>query len=183
MKATTEILKDVAHLTIALLVILIGMATFAETCNRQQGSNGKEPNVRCDTLTIHDTIRITEPTPDSTAVLGFKKATLPVVPMEKPNEIPDTTSGTKAIPDSATVILPIEQRHYADPKYEAWISGYDAKLDSLNLYQTSRVITITKEVEKKTKRWGISAGAGVVATPERIEPGIFIGVSYTFISF
>ncbi len=175
MKTTTEVLKNVAHLTIALLVILIGAATFAETCSRQKEQHGQEPGaepiVRIDT--IRDTIRVPEPTPKSTRPIESKKATLPIAPT------PDTPPEA---PDSANVILQIEQRYYADQQYEAWVSGYDAKLDSLNLYQ--KQVTITKEIPThKTNRWGISAGAGVVATPTRIEPGIFIGVSYTFVSF
>lgn len=129
--------------------------------------------VRTDTIIVRDTISISHPIAVETRPVATVQTTLPVV-----------TTSTATPTDSATVAIPIEQTHYTADTYDAWVSGYMAQLDSIKIYQTTRTITTTHEVTKyKTKRWGLSIGAGVVATPTKIEPGIFAGITYTFIAF
>lgn len=84
--------------------------------------------------------------------------------------------------DSATVELPIIQRHYADSSYEAWVSGpIDPRLDSLNIY--APVTTITKQVWKPPKRWHIGPTIGYGYTPHGFEPYLGISVTYSIISW
>ena len=88
--------------------------------------------------------------------------------------------------DSVTVAVPIETRVFSDDStYRAVISGFHASLDTIDIYNRTveRTVTVTSIV-KQPRRWGLSVGVGAVATPTgRIEPGIFAGVSYQFVSF
>lgn len=148
--------------------------------------------VKSDTTYIHDTIFIDTPTIIDTKPLDLVSATLPIYRTPQPSvEITEQPQPDQEVelkrrepPDSATVEIPIEQQHYAGENYEAWVSGYMAKMDSIRVYPETKLITTTTEVARwKTKHWGLSIGVGMVATPTHIEPGIFIGASYTFFAF
>lgn len=78
--------------------------------------------------------------------------------------------------DSVVVELPIEQKVYGDSTYKAWVSGFDARLDSIKLYQPTKYITIT--TKQKTSRWNVVIQGGVGITPKGIQPYIGVGVSY-----
>jgi hypothetical protein len=79
---------------------------------------------------------------------------------------------TIRINDSLFIQLPITQKLYADERYKAWVSGYRAKLDSIEVYQK----TITKTINNyiKPKRWTITAGVGYGISRNGLEP--FVGV-------
>lgn len=78
--------------------------------------------------------------------------------------------------DSAVVELPIEQKVYGDSTYKAWVSGFDARLDSIKLFQPTKYITIT--TKQKPSRWNVGIQGGVGITPKGIQPYIGVGVSY-----
>lgn len=153
---------------------------------------------KSDTTYIHDTIYITTPNLIDTKPLAVLPATLPIFHTKFSDDHQELTEADTTAdaysrevelqrsepPDSATVEIPIEQHHYLGADYEAWVSGYRAQMDSLRVFPETRYITTTTEVTKwKTRRWGLSIGAGLVATPTRIEPGVFIGATYTFFAF
>lgn len=91
--------------------------------------------------------------------------------------------------DSVDVILPYIQKEYRDSTYSAWVSGYkDVNLDSIQVYQKNIFTEInnTKYVTKyKNKPFGFSVGLGVTYSPvsNKIEPGVFLGITYTIKSF
>ena len=80
--------------------------------------------------------------------------------------------------DGAGVVLPIEQKHYGDSTYDAWVSGYMARLDSINVYR--RTIENTVIVKTKTTRWnvGLVGGDGYGMSSRRVEPFVGVGISY-----
>ena len=127
--------------------------------------------------TIWDTTRVVLPVAKDSAVVRYI-----VVPIKK-----DTgTSGTNGEPcqalsvdsDGAGVVLPIEQKHYGDSTYDAWVSGYMARLDSINVYR--RTIENTVIVRTKTTRWnvGLVGGYGFGMSSRRVEPFVGVGISY-----
>lgn len=77
---------------------------------------------------------------------------------------------------SAIVEIPISQKEYSDDStYTAWISGYKANLDSINVYNR----TITKVVkEKKLDKWSIGVGIGIGYDCQHVRPYIGIGLQY-----
>ena len=91
--------------------------------------------------------------------------------------------------DSVQVELPYIQKEYSDSTYSAWVSGYkDVNLDSIRVYQKNIFTEInnTKYVTKyKNRPFGFSIGLGATYSPvsNKIEPGVFLGITYTIKSF
>ena len=130
------------------------------------------PRVITDTITITDTLLITQPAPKAQTIIRYVDARLPVAP----------ASNTAAPADSANVTIPITQATFTDSTtYTAWVSGYNPRLDSLRLYpQTHTLHSLQTIAAPNTSRWGLSIGAGIAATPAAgIQPAIFIGATYT----
>lgn len=77
--------------------------------------------------------------------------------------------------------IPIEQAIYKDStenaKYEAYISGYKASLDSIciNCQQTETIITKIEQIPAKRIGFGIQAGIGYTG---KVSPYIGIGIQY-----
>ncbi len=83
----------------------------------------------------------------------------------------------KAIPADTvrdTIYLPIEQKEYITPNYHAWVSGYEANLDSITVTQR----TITKPVYKP-RHWGLGVAAGYGMN----GPYLGIGIHYNILSW
>ena len=91
--------------------------------------------------------------------------------------------------DSVQVELPYISKEFKDSLYEAWVSGYqDVNLDSIEIYQKNIFTEInnTKYVTKyKNRPFGFSVGLGGTYSPvsNKIEPGVFLGITYTIKSF
>ncbi len=76
-----------------------------------------------------------------------------------------------------------EQKEYKDSIYTAWVSGYDARLDSIKIYPRTKVIinTIYRDITvTKKKPWGIGVQFGV-GYPRGFYAGI--GISYDLYSW
>lgn len=130
-----------------------------------------------DTVVVRDTLYLPSPVAREERQVGTAVAT---VPTQAPVD-----SACGRLPDSVRAVLPMVQRHYGDSLYDAWVSGPaagDARpaLDSIRLYPRHTTVRETVTTRAAPRRWGFSVGAGIVASPTRIEPGIFIGVTYTF---
>ena len=78
--------------------------------------------------------------------------------------------------DSVAVEIPITQKRYDGDDYRAWVSGYEARLDSLHVFRRTEVVT----VKERAKRFGVGvqAGVGFGFISRRIEPYIGVGVNY-----
>lgn len=156
--------------------------------------------------TTVDTITHSIPTPTSVSATGARRYTLPVYrfaggeaggePRQRrddDNISADTVFSTgyygtgaggepRCRDDSATVEVPIIQRHYADSTYEAWVSGpLDPRLDSVRVYE--RTTTIRQTERAAPKRWHIGVTAGYGYGPKGFQPYIGVGITYSIISF
>lgn len=81
--------------------------------------------------------------------------------------------------DSIPVKIPITQKIYKDSLYEAWISGYEPNLDSINVFGKTVTTTIYKATPVyKTKRWGLGVQAGYGYGKKGFSPYIGIGIQY-----
>jgi hypothetical protein len=125
-----------------------------------------------ETTTVHDTIwkdtTIYEPQPAETINTGR------VVYIRVPYPETDT------IHDSIEVPVPIMQKRYDDSLYTAWVSGFHPNLDSIRLHQREIVTTVTKYVEKPSKRLAIGPSIGVGYGIINGKPDIFAGVTVTW---
>ena len=96
------------------------------------------------------------------------------------DSIPDTCNiGPVIIPtdsDSLIVTLPITQKVYSDSTYTAYVSGFDAKLDSIKVF--SQLVTVTKKEPPPAFTFGVQAGYGI--TPAGMQPYLGLGVQYNF---
>jgi hypothetical protein len=200
--------------------------------NVRDGTGG-EVIVRCDTVTVTDTVVIREPVAVGSEVIDVVKRLMKVsdgaggagAPAEwkRPNLAADETGvkaagtgaaeigeasqgageraeGVKMTPeerakqwlerqevkrngeryeppdeDSVWVEIPITQTVYEDENFKAWVSGYEAKLDSIVMYdQTMRIENYVKE----KRRWGCVIGAGIGAGRHGVEPMVGVTVGW-----
>lgn len=76
-----------------------------------------------------------------------------------------------------TVYLPITQKTYKDSLYTAYVSGYRAKLDSIEVYSKTRTMFVRGRA--KRKRFGLGVHAGYGITGSKLSPYVGVGVSYS----
>jgi len=127
--------------------------------------------------TIFDTIRIEKPVALDSVVVRTEVVELPVKKVVK-KIVNDTLMHDSIVYDTFSAEIPITQKIYSDSTYKAWVSGYLANLDSIDIYQ--RTITV-KEVKKARRlNLGISAGYGVTGSG-KLEPFVGIGITYNFL--
>lgn len=77
-----------------------------------------------------------------------------------------------------TVYLPITQKIYKDSLYTAYVSGYRAKLDSIEVYSKTRTMFVREQA--KRKRFGLGVQAGYGFSGNKVSPYVGVGVSYSF---
>lgn len=89
---------------------------------------------------------------------------LETVEVKKPIFITEVIVDTFLIKDSLNneYLIPKTQKYYKDSLYEAWVSGYNPNLDSLNIYNKTKFVTITntttREIYPKTTALYMSVG-------------------------
>lgn len=143
-----------------LVVLAVGVGMLCKNC----GNIDSEHTYRTytDTIKTTDTLRVYE---IDTIRYRF--------PVFVENRIVDTMYLTKTEilrdTDSVFIKLPIAQKHYAqDSVYDAWVSGYEPKLDSINVYPKTEYVTITNETTIETVK---------EIYPQRTEWYVFGGIN------
>ena len=110
--------------------------------------------VRTDTTDYIDTIPYYYPVPKDSVVVRYEMVKLPIK-----NDTCSAKGDMCNIPvDSVEVEIPITSKEYEDSLYHLWVSGYNVRLDSINVY--SRLREIKMPVPAKRKRWGLGLQAG-----------------------
>ena len=122
-------------------ILLIGI-TIGIVCSLIIRSNLTTPirKVITDTTTVikYDTIRITEPYADVEIPLTIK--VYPIAQVPTLLAIVDTIKIPYIV--NGELIIPLSQKYYRSPQYQAWVSGYNPKLDSIVVYNTHTLSTI-----------------------------------------
>lgn len=150
----------------AILLVILGIAIGS---SRYQKGSPIDVIEKVDTLVIFDTIKVSEP-------IFVKERII--------DSIMVAVTDTIVRNDTTFVYLPRQQRQYQSPQFHAWVSGYDPKLDSIKLYQTTKYITKEIPVIKKEKsRWGLGVQVGYGASKNGLSPYVGIGVSYDLLSW
>ena len=155
-----ELLLGVAVLAVLTLAILL-----ARTYRKTQAVE-----VTTDTVVYVDTVRYIEPIARDSVVVRYERVRLPVA-----TEASTHDTLYMSVVDSVEVEVPITQKMYADSTYTAWVSGYNARLDSITVMQRREVITRT--ITHK-QRWGVGVIAGYGYGAHGLSPYIGVGVSY-----
>ena len=174
MKATVTTFLIAA---LAVTVLTLSVALVSEHCSSSDFSI-PEITMRTDTVIIRDTVLIDRP-----VEAGARTIDTILISTALPAH-----GDTVRLTDTVYVHLPVEQKHYSAPEYDAWVSGYRPNLDSLRIHTQSARITSTIPIPAppKPRRWGIGiqVGYGMTAAPRpEFHPYIGIGISYNILTF
>lgn len=86
--------------------------------------------------------------------------------------------------DTTYIEVPITQKYYhKDSLFDAWVSGFLPQLDSINVFQRTQTVYVTKVVEHSPPRWtfGLTAGPGLLYDGKlHAGVGIVGGLQYRF---
>ena len=158
--------------------------------------------VRVDT--VRDTVRIMEPRAADSTVTGVIRVpvalpTEPTVPKAeievfepgRLSEVMDGHTGNKggseaqgtgkiARKDTVWAVVPRTQKRYEDSTYMAWISGYEPRLDSIEVYQKTVVVTKRVEGRGKSKRFNVGLTGGFGYGVFTRKPDVWVGVGCTW---
>lgn len=156
-----------------LLVFVLAATGLRQCAGDRDGT--PLPNVVRDTVT--DTVLIAQPAVRDSVVLGWVEVRAPRVWKTPLPDAASPDSLTARDADSATVLLPMERKVYADSTYRAVVSGIGVKLDSMTVYP--RTVTVTRTIPGKPPRhWGLGVQGGVGMTPKGIQPYVGVGAYY-----
>lgn len=168
-------------------------AGLANHCNHLRNDKGK---VTVDTVTVRDTVRITEPSAADSVVTGVIRVpmvlpTEPTVPKAeievfepgRLSEVMDGHTGKTARKDTVWAVVPRTQKRYVDSTYMAWVSGYEPRLDSIEVYQKTVVVTKRVEGRGKSKRFSVGLTGGFGYGVFTRKPDVWVGVGCTWRMF
>lgn len=87
--------------------------------------------------------------------------------------------------DDDKITLPIEQRQYKDSSYVAWISGYQPKLDSIYVFQKTKIVEREKQtILRDNNKFNIGVGPYIgIDKSGKTSYGIGISLSYSLFKF
>ncbi len=74
-------------------------------------------------------------------------------------------------------MLPITQQVYRDTTYTAWVSGYAAALDSIEVYPRTLIVRQTALPAARPRRWSFGIQAGYGLTPRGMQPYVGLGLT------
>lgn len=177
-------------------------AGLANHCNHH--SRDGKGKVTVDTVTVRDTVRITEPSAADSVVTGVIRVpvalpTEPTVPKAEievfePGRLSEVMdghtvnkggseaqgTGKTAREDTIWAVVPRTQKRYVDSTYMAWISGYEPRLDSIEVYQKTVVVTKRVEGRVKNRRFnvGLTGGFGYGVFTRKSD--VWVGVGCTW---
>ena len=146
---------------LAVLMVVSGVLLWSDLHRRDTRPTIVVKTVR-DTITLHDTITAYKPVPFNVYVVDTMW-------------VPVTVSKT----DTVWAQLPRTAKVYQDSTYRAVVSGFRPSLDTISVYQRTKVITVTNNVRIPPPRWswGVQAGVGVNAGGS-VTPYLGIGIQY-----
>ena len=171
----------------AALIIAIGYGLWEHgTVKRLREQIAKSETIRVTevrTDTIHDTI----PKIAEEKQVGVIKVPVPVYGKQNISCKEAESQEVAVMPPTEidTIELPRIQRTYKDSTYTAWVSGYDPRLDSIEVYRKTikETVTITIPTKKKRTFWqrfniGVQAGYGLGIDDKKAHPYVGCGVGF-----
>lgn len=161
----TQNVETMKNLPYIIIVCLCVLAVIPSRCFDHRDM---ADDIRRDTVEVIriDTFRDTLPIPVYEKIIDSFPVRVPV-----PVSVPGDT-----VRDTVAIYLPITQKVYHDSLYTAYVSGYRAKLDSIEVYGRTRDITIRETPRRK--RWGLGVQVGYGMAGNKASPFVGLGVSY-----
>lgn len=118
---------------------------------------------RVDTLVVYDTITAYKPVPFNVYVVD----TL-YIPVAVPGQH-----------DTVWAALPWEEKEYRDTSYRAVVEGFRPALKEIEIYQQTKIVTVTQNVRIPPPRWSWGVQTGVGWNPGGgFSPYIGVGIQY-----
>lgn len=169
-----QTVQDIIYTICVLLFFFFSILWFNEMTDSERADDYWEYEVP-DTVFIHDTIYINEPTPVSERLLEHETALLERADKRADNsgknEKLEKESEPKGEPidsarlineatktDSVNVKIPITERVYQDSLYRAVVRGYNPELASLDIYQKSTYYPVVVEKEYDPPNFALTIG-------------------------
>lgn len=92
----------------------------------------------------------------------------------KPKYIREIIVDTVYVGDNGEIPIIMTQKRYTTKEYDAWVSGYMPRLDSISIFNRTEYQTITNTITKEIypKKMNIFAKVGVDMINNRISPNI-----------
>lgn len=170
-------------------------AFLANSCNHHIAGTNK---IVADTVVVRDTVRSTMPTEKDSKVVGT--VVLPLVPSPlregtnyakltddggKTGTTETTATGGEEVGkigsnDTVWATVPRTQKRYEDSTYTAWVSGYEPRLDSIEVYRRTVTIVKREEGRVRNKRFSIGLTGGFGYGVFTGKPDVFLGIGATW---
>lgn len=157
------------YIIISLISFILGVMVF-KMCGNNNGAGGK---IHTDTVPFYDTIPYYKPVPKDSTVIKY--VYIPVYDTLTHVNNGDTINQI----DTVYASIPITQKHYQEENYEAWVSGYNPNLDSLNIFYQH--LLITQKIQEKPSKFGVGVSVGVGVGKEGITPYVGISINYNLL--
>ena len=188
-------MKDkMGMLTVAAFVGFCLGAGLANHCNHHRGT-GKADTIR---VTV-DTIRDNAPKAKDSVVVGTIAIPLvpspprdgsdmanPTVPKAEVKVLPPSEldsimggsgdDGKSGASDTVWATVPRVQKRYEDSTYTAWVSGYEPRLDSIEVYRRTVFVVKNEGGRVKTRRLSLGLTGGFGYGVFTRKPDLFVGV-------
>lgn len=179
-------IKDFAPVLILALIVFALNTYFGAMIGIriERGRMERSEVVGTDTVVVVDTVMVAMPVARDSAVVRYVEKFVPLVRLDTAvvrGGVPMVKDSTAV--DSVLVRLDISQIYYKGAEYEAWVSGHEARMDSIRVFPTTT--TIVREKTKPPDRWqiGITGGVGYGIVSRRVEPFVGVGITYRLFSF
>lgn len=177
--------KRTGWLIVAALFGLCLGGWLGRVCN----ANHAEDGMAQDTVIVRDTVRTISPMAADSVAVGVMRVPLVV---DRHNghdglirldgqEMQDGTAGVQntgktSVADTVWATVPRIQKRYEDSLYTAWVSGYEPRLDSIEVHRER--FFVTKTVTKRGRfNVGLTGGFGYGIFTRK--PDIFVGIGCT----
>lgn len=188
--------KKTDRLGMMVAVLFAGFclgAMLANHCYRFRGVTKMTVN----TMVVRDTVRSVMPTEKDSKVVGT--VALPFVPSPlregtnyakltddggKTGTTETTATGGEEVGkigsnDTVWTTVPRTQKRYEDSTYTAWVSGYEPRLDSIEVYRRTVFMTKTETAtSRKRLSLGLTGGFGYGVITRK--PDVWLGVGVTW---
>lgn len=174
-----------------ILIAFLLVALAVEDYERRHQEPPTQSEV-VDSITTTEVKPDTAPVPRDSVVLRYQYVKIPLTPppddgVATPDSsvvrdsITDEVKVEKLGNDSVSISIPITQSRYETEDYRAYVSGYNARLDSIFVTSRQTVVRIRDPAKKKRFSIGIQAGYGM--TPKGFQPYLGLGVSVNLFNF
>jgi hypothetical protein len=149
-----------------IIVVILSLGVIYLLVHPRTGTTITKTTVKVDTL--RDTVKVK---PHFISQVVIRRDTIKLS-----NIVNDTVPYIK----DSIIYIPITQKTYSNSNYKGYVSGYDVNLDSLYLYNSNTVKTVTV-TKKIVHRWGLGVSVGYGVSKNGLSPYIGAGITYNLI--